>query len=71
MANVKVIPATKLRHSGAPIESKTTRRVAGYARVSTDSSLPTKRRSIIILSSSARIPTGNSSASIRTKAFLL
>ena len=37
MANVKVIPATKLRHSGAPIESKTRRRVAGYARVSTDS----------------------------------
>ena len=37
MANVKVIPVTKLRHSGAPIESKTRRRVAGYARVSTDS----------------------------------
>lgn len=37
MANVKYIPATKLRHSGAPIESKTKRRVAGYARVSTDS----------------------------------
>ena len=29
MANVKVIPATKLRHSGAPIESKTRRHVAG------------------------------------------
>lgn len=37
MANVKYIPATKMRHSGAPIESKTKRRVAGYARVSTDS----------------------------------
>ena len=37
MAKVKVIPATKLRPSGAPIESKTKRRVAGYARISTDS----------------------------------
>ena len=37
MANVKYIPATKMRHTGAPIESKTKRRVAGYARVSTDS----------------------------------
>ena len=37
MANVTVIPATKALHSKLPINAKTRRRVAGYARVSTDS----------------------------------
>ena len=37
MANVKLIPATKALHTGASLERKTKRRVAGYARVSTDS----------------------------------
>ena len=37
MANVTVIPATKALHSKLPVNSHTRRRVAGYARVSTDS----------------------------------
>lgn len=37
MANVKAIPATKAFHTGASLERKTKRKVAGYARVSTDS----------------------------------
>ena len=37
MANVTVIPATKMLHSKQPVNSRTRRRVAGYARVSTDS----------------------------------
>ena len=37
MVKVTVIPATKKLHSKAPTESKGKRRVAGYARVSTDS----------------------------------
>ena len=35
--NVTVIPATKNIHTGTPMNSKRKRRVAGYARVSTDS----------------------------------
>ena len=37
MANVTVIPATKALHSKLPINTRARRRVAGYARVSTDS----------------------------------
>ncbi len=37
MAKVTVIPATKALHSKAPTEGRIIRRVAGYARVSTDS----------------------------------
>lgn len=37
MASVKIIPATKALHTGASLERKAKRRVAGYARVSTDS----------------------------------
>ncbi len=37
MANVTVIPATKTLHSRMPVDSRRRRRVAGYARVSTDS----------------------------------
>ena len=37
MASVKMIPATKALHTGASLERKVKRRVAGYARVSTDS----------------------------------
>jgi len=33
---VKTIPATISRYTAAPIDSKKKRRVAGYARVSTD-----------------------------------
>ncbi|MBR4659621.1 MAG: recombinase family protein [Clostridia bacterium] len=36
MASVRVIPATKAIHTGASLERKEKRRVAGYARVSTD-----------------------------------
>ena len=35
--NVTVIPATRNLHTGIPKDSKLKRRVAGYARVSTDS----------------------------------
>ena len=35
--NVTVIPATRNLHTSAPITSKAKRKVAGYARVSTDS----------------------------------
>lgn len=35
--NITVIPATLDRHTGIPTQSKRKRRVAGYARVSTDS----------------------------------
>lgn len=37
MASVKMIPATKALHTRASLERKVKRRVAGYARVSTDS----------------------------------
>ena len=37
MANVTVIPATRSLHSKQPINTHARRRVAGYARVSTDS----------------------------------
>ena len=37
MPNVTIIPATKSIHSKQPASTKTLRRVAGYARVSTDS----------------------------------
>ena len=37
MANVTVIPATKALHTKQPIQAHARRRVAGYARVSTDS----------------------------------
>ena len=37
MPNVTVIPATKSIHSKQPANFRTLRRVAGYARVSTDS----------------------------------
>ena len=37
MANVTVIPATRSLHSKLPINTRARRRVAGYARVSTDS----------------------------------
>lgn len=37
MAKVRVIPATKSIHTGESIEQRKKRRVAGYARVSTDS----------------------------------
>lgn len=37
MANITVIPATKTMHSKIPVDSRHRRRVAGYARVSTDS----------------------------------
>lgn len=37
MANVVVIPATKKKHSRQPVNAKAKRKVAGYARVSTDS----------------------------------
>jgi site-specific DNA recombinase len=37
MANVTVIPATKQKHSGLPVNGRKRRKVAGYARVSTDS----------------------------------
>ena len=37
MANVTVIPATRSLHSKQPINTRARRRVAGYARVSTDS----------------------------------
>ncbi len=37
MANVTVIPATKQKHSRLPMVGKAKRKVAGYARVSTDS----------------------------------
>lgn len=37
MANITVIPATKTMHSKIPVDSRRRRRVAGYARVSTDS----------------------------------
>lgn len=37
MANITVIPATKALHSQMPINTRSRRRVAGYARVSTDS----------------------------------
>ena len=35
--NVTVIPATRNLHTGVPMQSKSKRKVAGYARVSTDS----------------------------------
>ena len=35
--NVTVIPATLIMHTGRPVNSMIKRRVAGYARVSTDS----------------------------------
>lgn len=35
--NVTVIPATRNLHTGIPTTSKAKRKVAGYARVSTDS----------------------------------
>ena len=34
--NVTVIPATKQKHSGLPVNGRAKKRVAGYARVSTD-----------------------------------
>lgn len=37
MANITVIPATRNIHTKAPANEKPIRRVAGYARVSTDS----------------------------------
>lgn len=37
MANVTVIPATKNVHTKIPTNTRTRRKVAGYARVSTDS----------------------------------
>jgi len=37
MANVTVIPATKEKHSRMPLNERKRRKVAGYARVSTDS----------------------------------
>lgn len=37
MANITVIPATKALHTQMPINTRSRRRVAGYARVSTDS----------------------------------
>lgn len=37
MANVTVIPATKEKHSRMPLNQRKRRKVAGYARVSTDS----------------------------------
>ena len=37
MANVTMIPATKQKHSKLPVDGRKKRRVAGYARVSTDS----------------------------------
>ena len=36
MAKVTMVPATKMRHTGAPIQGGVKRKVAGYARVSTD-----------------------------------
>ena len=35
--NITVIPATKNQHTGLPTTTQYRRRVAGYARVSTDS----------------------------------
>lgn len=35
--NVTVIPATRNLHTGTPMDVKKRRKVAGYARVSTDS----------------------------------
>ena len=35
--NITVIPATKMMHTGLPRNAAVKRRVAGYARVSTDS----------------------------------
>ena len=37
MANITVIPATKTLHSKMPVNARSRRKVAGYARVSTDS----------------------------------
>ena len=37
MANITVIPATKTLHSKMPVDARSRRKVAGYARVSTDS----------------------------------
>jgi len=37
MANITVIPATKALHSKMPVNARSRRKVAGYARVSTDS----------------------------------
>ena len=37
MANITVIPATKTLHSKMPLNAQSRRKVAGYARVSTDS----------------------------------
>lgn len=37
MANITVIPATKALHTQMPINTRSRRLVAGYARVSTDS----------------------------------
>ena len=36
MAKVITIPATRSRYTAAPINSRDKRKVAGYARVSTD-----------------------------------
>ena len=37
MANITVIPASKTLHSKMPVNARSRRKVAGYARVSTDS----------------------------------
>ena len=37
MANITVIPASKTLHSKMPVNAQSRRKVAGYARVSTDS----------------------------------
>lgn len=37
MANITVIPASKTLHSKMPFNARSRRKVAGYARVSTDS----------------------------------
>ena len=37
MANITVIPASKTLHSKMPLNAQSRRKVAGYARVSTDS----------------------------------
>ena len=35
--NITIIPATKMMHTGLPCNAAVKKRVAGYARVSTDS----------------------------------
>lgn len=68
--NVTVIPATRDVHTGVPMQSKSKRKVAGYARVSTDSDeqFTSYEAQVDYYTNYIKaVPNGNLSRSIRMK----